>query len=179
MSDDDYLDVAALSSGRVGRVLAAKWHLVEMLGAGSAGAVYMAIGPDNAAAAVKILHPELAAEKTVRARFTREAYVANKIDHPGVVRVIEDGVADDGLPYIVMELLEGETLEARLERKGGRLPIDEVLWAADRTLQVLTAAFAKGGVHRDIKPENLFLTRDRRLKVLDFGIARLGEAREE
>jgi serine/threonine-protein kinase len=175
---ESHIDVEALSSSRVGRVLAGKWHLVHLLGAGSAGAVYMAVGPGDEAAAVKVLHPELAAEPTVRARFVREAYVANKIGHAGVVRVIEDGV-DEGLPYLVMELLEGETLEARLARKGGRLPIDEVLWAADRTLQVLAAAHDKGIVHRDIKPENLFLTRDRRLKVLDFGIARLGESREQ
>jgi serine/threonine protein kinase len=79
----------------------------------------------------------------------------------------------------VMELLDGETLEARLTRKGGKLPVPEVLWAADRTLRVLAAAHEKGIVHRDIKPENLFLTRDRRLKVLDFGIARFGGARSE
>jgi serine/threonine-protein kinase len=72
-----------------------------------------------------------------------------------------------------MELLSGEDYEARRVRKGGRLAVQEVLWMADQTLAIIAAAHAKGIVHRDIKPENLFLTADRRLKVLDFGIARL------
>ena len=166
------------SSRRLGRVLAGKWQLFELLGEGGAGAVYLATGPSGESVAVKVLHPELAAEPTVRARFVKEAYFANKIDHPGVVRVLEDGEDEEGLPYLVMELLDGETFEARLVRKGGKLPISEVLWLADRTLHVLTAAHKVGIVHRDIKPENLFLTRDRVLKVLDFGIARIADSRE-
>jgi serine/threonine-protein kinase len=178
MGADDTVETEVLSSARVGRVLAEKWYLVDLLGAGSAGAVYRAIGPGDEVVAVKMLHPELAAEEGVRARFVREAYLANKIEHPGVVRVIEDGVDEGGLPFLVMQLLEGETLEARVSRKGGRLPVYEVLWATDRTLQVLEAAHAMGIVHRDIKPENLFLTRERGLKVLDFGIARIADAGE-
>jgi serine/threonine-protein kinase len=178
MGGSESVEIEVQSSARVGRVLADKWCLVDMLGAGSAGAVYRAVGPGDVVVAVKMLHPELAAEATVRARFVREAYLANQIEHSGVVRVIEDGVDDDGLPFLVMEMLEGETLEARVSRKGGRLPIYEVLWAADRTLRVLEAAHAKGIVHRDVKPENLFLTRDRSLKVLDFGIARLADSGE-
>jgi serine/threonine-protein kinase len=179
MEGSDSVDLEVLSSARVGRVLADKWYLVDLLGAGSAGAVYRAVGPDDQAVAVKMLHPELAVEKTVRARFIHEAYVANKIESPGVVRILEDGVDDDGVPFLVMELLDGETLEARLTRKGGRLPVFEVLWATDRTLRVLEAAHAMGVVHRDIKPENLFLTSDRTLKVLDFGIARIADSAEQ
>ena len=122
-----------------------------------------------------MLHGELACGSTVRARFVREAYVANTIEHEGAVRVIEDGVDEEDVPYLVIELLRGENYETRRVRKGGRLPINEVLWVADRTLAVLAEAHAKGIVHRDIKPENLFLTDDRRLKVLDFGIARLAD----
>jgi serine/threonine-protein kinase len=88
--------------------------------------------------------------------------------------VLDQGTDTDDVPYLVMDLLEGETYEARLARKGP-LPVAEVLWIADRTLAVLSAAHAKGIVHRDVKPENLFLTKERKLKVLDFGIARLGE----
>ncbi|MGO8994992.1 MAG: serine/threonine-protein kinase [Polyangiaceae bacterium] len=178
MDESSSVDLEVLSSARVGRVLAGKWCLVDMLGAGSAGAVYRAVGPGDQFVAVKMLHPELAVEKAVRARFVHEAYLANKIESPGVVRVIEDGVDEDGVPFLVMELLEGETLEARLSRKGGRLPVFEVLWATDRTLRVLEAAHKKGVVHRDIKPENLFLTSDRSLKVLDFGIARIADSVE-
>jgi serine/threonine-protein kinase len=164
------------SSARLGRTLG-QWELEDLLGEGGAGAVYAATSRTNGQrAAVKVLHPELAADDGVRTRFVREAYVANRIDHPGVVRVLEDGVDQDGSPYIVMELLEGETFEARALRKGGKLPVTEVLWVADKTLQCLSVAHDKGVVHRDIKPENLFLTQDRDLKVLDFGIARLGDA---
>jgi serine/threonine-protein kinase len=171
-------DPSAPSSRRLGRVLANKWKLDVVLGEGGSGSVYAATGPKGEHVAVKVLHEELAAIPEVRARFVREAYAANKVNHPGVVRIIEDGVEQEGMPYIVMELLEGETYEARQMRKGGTLPISEVLWVADRTLGVLTAAHAQGIVHRDIKPENLFLTHDRQLKVLDFGIARLSESRD-
>jgi serine/threonine protein kinase len=73
---------------------------------------------------------------------------------------------------MVMELLEGETLEERRLRKGGKLPVDEVLWATDQVLGILVTAHKKGVVHRDIKPENIFLTTKNEIKVLDFGIAR-------
>jgi serine/threonine-protein kinase len=122
-----------------------------------------------------MLRREMADEPSLRTRFAREAYVANAIGHPGAVRVLDDGVDDEDVPYIVMELLSGEDYEARRVRKGGRLAVGEVLWLADQTLAVLAAAHDKGIVHRDIKPENLFLTADRRLKVLDFGVARLAD----
>jgi serine/threonine-protein kinase len=168
-------DPRPLSSRRIGRVLAGRWRLERLIGEGGAGAVYQARGPDGAVVAVKMLHRSLADEPSIRARFVREAYVANTVAHDGAVRVLEDGVDAEDVPYLVMELLEGENYEARRVRKGGRLPVDEVLWVADRTLAVLAEAHKRGIVHRDIKPENLFLTGDRRLKVLDFGIARLSD----
>ncbi len=154
-------------------LLKGKWTIERPLGEGGAGVVYRGRGLDGAPVAIKVLRRELAEEPTVRDRFMREAYVANTIGHPGVVRVLDDGVDEDDVPFLVMELLEGENYDQRLTRKGGALPVREVLWVADRTLSVLAAAHAKGIVHRDVKPENLFLTRDRKLKVLDFGIARL------
>jgi serine/threonine-protein kinase len=147
----------------------------QLLGEGGSGAVYQARGRDGVPVAVKVLHRELAEDPSVRTRFAREAYVANTIEHPGAVRILDDGVDEEDVPYLVMELLDGENYEARRIRKGGRLPVNEVLWVADRTLDVLQAAHEKGIVHRDIKPENLFLTGDRKLKVLDFGIARLAD----
>jgi serine/threonine-protein kinase len=156
----------------VGRVLGGKWTIEHLLGEGGCGTVYQARGPGGACVAVKMLRRELADELTMRTRFAREAYVANAIEHEGAVRILDDGVDDDDVPYLVMELLAGEDYEARRLRKGGRLAVGEVLWVADRTLAVIAAAHAKGIVHRDIKPANLFLTSDRRLKVLDFGIAR-------
>jgi serine/threonine-protein kinase len=149
--------------------------LEQLLGEGGSGVVYLARGPDGVPVAVKVLHRELAEDPGVRTRFAREAYVANTIEHAGAVRILDDGVDEEDVPYLVMELLDGENYEARRIRKGGRLSVDEVLWVADQTLDVLQAAHQKGIVHRDIKPENLFLTGDRKLKVLDFGIARLAD----
>jgi serine/threonine-protein kinase len=104
----------------------------------------------------------------------REGYVANQIAHPGVVRITDDDDDDEfGTVFLVMELLRGETIDARWERCGRRLPLAEVIAIADRTLHVLAAAHAKGVIHRDINPENLFLGADGQLRVLDFGIARL------
>jgi len=110
-----------------------------------------------------------------RARFTREGYVANAVAHKGAVSVIDDDVTEDGAPFFTMDLLEGETLDQRVRRKG-RLGVEEVLAAMFQLLDVLAAAHAKGIVHRDIKPENVFLTKDASIKVLDFGIASLREA---
>jgi serine/threonine-protein kinase len=137
-------------------------------------AVFEATHRNGSRVALKVLHPELARNDEVRSRFLREGYVANRIAHPGVTRVIDDDDDDEARTvFLVLELLAGETVDARCERGGGRLPLAEALSIADRALDVLAAAHAKGVVHRDIKPDNLFLTEDDRLKVLDFGIARL------
>jgi serine/threonine-protein kinase len=138
-------------------------------------AVYGATHRNGNRVAVKILHPELSTSADVRARFTREGHAANAVGHDGAVKVIDDDVAEDGSLYLVTELLDGETLEDRRERSGGRLREDEVLSVADQLLDVLAAAHAKGVVHRDVKPANIFLTRSGQLKVLDFGIAHLRE----
>ncbi len=141
--------------------------------------VYEATHRNQARAAIKLLHPELALNKEVTTRFLREGYVANSVDHPGTVKVLDDDLTVDGCPYLVMELLDGETVEDRAMRKGGSLPLSEVMALADNVLSVLVAAHEAGVVHRDIKPENLFLTRDGELKILDFGIARLREITPE
>lgn len=159
---------------RVGRVLRGKWHLDALLGVGGMAAVYAATHRNGKRAAIKVLHPELSVHGHVRSRFLKEGYVANRVDHPGAVQVLDDDTDDDGSLYLVMELLDGESLERRQARLG-RLAPDEVLAATDQLLDVLAAAHEKGIVHRDIKPENVFLTRDGVIKVLDFGIARLRE----
>ncbi len=160
---------------RVGSVLHSKWRLDVLLGVGGMAAVYAATHRNGSRVAVKILHPELSLNAQVKTRFLREGYVANKVEHPGAVLVSDDDVAEDGSAFLVMELLDGETLEDRRVRSGGQLSEDDVLSVADQLLDVLAAAHAKGVIHRDLKPENVFVTRDGRVKVLDFGIARLRE----
>jgi eukaryotic-like serine/threonine-protein kinase len=158
---------------RVGTTLREKYTLSRVLGVGGMAVVYLATHRNGNRVAVKILHAELSLDPGLVARFAREGYVANAIEHRGAVRVLDDDVAEDGSAFLVMELLLGETLEERARRTGGRLPQREVVALAHQLLDVLASAHRKGVVHRDIKPENLFLTRERELKVLDFGIARL------
>lgn len=160
---------------RVGQVVKEKWRLDVLLGVGGMAVVYAATHRNGSRAAIKMLHPELSLNPTVRSRFLREGYVANSVGHDGAVRVIDDDTAEDGSLFLVTELLDGETLEDRRIRFGGQLSEDEVLSLTDQLLDVLIAAHAKGIVHRDIKPENVFVTRAGIVKVLDFGIARLRE----
>lgn len=159
---------------RVGSVLGDKWTVERVLGAGATARVYQGRHRNGRRVAIKILRPELVVESKLLGRFMQEGLIANRVDHPGVVAVLDDGTTDDHAPYIVMELLDGETLRARLER-AGPLPEGEVLRFADALLDVLVAAHARGILHRDLKPENLFVTKQGELKVLDFGIARWGE----
>jgi serine/threonine-protein kinase len=158
---------------RIGTTVKGKWRIDARLGAGGMATVYAATHRNGKRVAIKILHAELSAIPEVRARFLREGYAANAVGHRGAVTVDDDDVAEDGAAFLVMELLEGETLEARRHRRGGALPAEEVLRCVDQLLDVLAAAHEKGIVHRDLKPENLFLTSEGVLKVLDFGIARL------
>lgn len=157
----------------VGKVLKEKWRLDALLGVGGVASVYAATHRNRNRVAVKVLHPSLAADPSLRSRFLNEGYAANAVGHPGAVQVLDDDVTEDGLVFLVMELLEGETLQQRAARLGGRLPLADVLAITDAVLAVLTAAHDKRMVHRDLKPDNLFLTTDGVLKVLDFGIARL------
>lgn len=151
-----------------------KWSLEALLGVGGMAAVYMASHRNNGKrVAVKMLHPELSVISQIKTRFLREGYASNKVNHPGVVSVLDDDATEDGCVYLVMELLEGENLEQRRVAAGGRLDLQEVLWIVDQLLDVLAAAHTAGIIHRDIKPENLFLTRGAALKVLDFGLARV------
>jgi serine/threonine-protein kinase len=167
--------VTERAMARVGTTLKDKWTLDKLVGVGGMAAVYSATHRNGIRVAVKILHAELSVSTEIRSRFLREGYVANKVDHPGAVVVLDDEVAEDGAVFLVMELLEGETLAERLERKTQRLAVDEVLLVADQMLDVLTSAHAKNIVHRDIKPDNVFITLSGSIKLLDFGIARLRE----
>jgi eukaryotic-like serine/threonine-protein kinase len=137
--------------------------------------VYAATHRNRKRFAVKMLHTEYSVRSDVRSRFVREGYVANSVPHPGVVSVLDDDVDETGAAFLVMELLDGVTVDA-LYTCGGPIPVREALGIIHQLLEVLEAAHEKFVVHRDIKPANLFVLRDGQLKVLDFGIARLRDS---
>lgn len=159
------------------RTLAEERYRVEgRLGHGGMATVFMAHDRKlDRPVAIKLLADNLAGDEEVRARFTREARLAAKLDHPNVVQVYDVGEEDDR-PYIVMELVAGGTLGDRLERRRRALPLSEALPLLRQMSDGLGHAHARGLVHRDVKPQNLLLRKaDDCLKVADFGIARAVE----
>ncbi len=162
-----------LAEQRVGAILRGKWTLERVIGIGGMAAVYEARHTIGRRDAIKILHPEFVSDPTLRRRFEQEARATNRFDHPGAVEVRDMDVAEDGSPFLVMELLRGGSLREKVRDQNG-LSRDELLGYVDELLDVLAAAHARGIVHRDIKLDNLFVTEDGLLKVLDFGIARIG-----
>jgi serine/threonine-protein kinase len=149
-----------------------KWCLVRVLGIGGMAAVFEAKHVSGSSGAIKVLHADLASSPGTRERFMAEAYAANRVAHPGVVTVRAEGTTDDGSVFLLMDLLRGRTLAERLA-DGAVCSVAEALSLASRLLDVLVQAHDRGVVHRDIKPENVFLTEDGRVKLLDFGVARL------
>ena len=139
------------------------------------GEVYRAHDPRlGRDVAIKVLHSSVTLDADRRQRFELEARAAGGLSHPNIVAVYDIG-SEDGALYVVQELLEGETLRERL--RAGPLPARKALDYALQAARGLAAAHAKGIVHRDLKPENLFLTKDGRLKILDFGLAKLTASR--
>jgi tRNA A-37 threonylcarbamoyl transferase component Bud32 len=153
------------------------YQIVSLLGEGGMGAVYLAEHPlIGRKAAIKILRQELAEDPQLVERFMNEARAANAIRHPHIIDIIDVGRLPSGLPYLMMELLEGESLAKRITRQA--LLVADAADIACQTAEALAAAHGKGIVHRDLKPDNLFLVADdvgalSRVKVLDFGIAKL------
>jgi eukaryotic-like serine/threonine-protein kinase len=152
-----------------------RYRLERPLGVGGMASVYAALDAElDRPVAVKVLAEQLARDAGLRERFVREARLAGRLSHPNVVSVYDAG-EQDGLPYIVMEYVDGETLADVLRRRG-RVPPDEATALARQSCRGLEHAHAAGLVHRDIKPQNLLLGRDGTLKIADFGIARTAEA---
>jgi serine/threonine protein kinase len=169
MSDDPQLERC---KARIGAVLLGKWRIDSLIGVGGMAAVYEATHKIGRRGAIKILHPEIAVSRELRARFEQEALAVTQLGHPAAVTVFDIDTTEDGSPFLVMELLDGESLGQRARRPGG-IEERELLRVAAAVLEVLDVAHGHGIVHRDIKPDNLFLTSSGDVKVLDFGIARM------
>lgn len=162
------------------------YEVTKKLGEGGMGAVFEAVHTQIARqAAIKVLLPQYAADPHVAQRFLNEARAVNLIDHPGIVEIFDMGRLPDNSTYIIMELLRGETLSHRIERRGGRLMVPEATHLLRQLAAALTAAHAAGVVHRDLKPDNIMIVRDttdasgERAIILDFGIAKLNEPDEQ
>jgi serine/threonine protein kinase len=152
------------------------YEILGQIGAGGMGEVYRAKDPRlGRDVAIKVLPASLSADADRLRRFEQEARAAGVLNHPNITAVHDIGT-HEGAPYVVQELLEGETLRAVLS--GGRLPQRKTIDYGLQIVHGLAAAHEKGIVHRDLKPENVFVTNDGRVKILDFGLAKLTHTEE-
>jgi serine/threonine protein kinase len=169
---------AAATDPYIGHEIIGPIEIRQLVGIGAMGRVYRGFqkGIDRDVA-VKILHRELSANPAVVSRFHREARVASRLAHPHVVHVLLTGQLPDGAMYMVMEYLDGMSLQSALAASGGAMPLPRALHVALGLCDAVGEAHAQGIVHRDLKPENVMLVRRADdsdfVKVLDFGIARL------
>ncbi len=149
------------------------YRIVSKIGAGGMGEVYKAHDSRlDREVAIKVLPSEMSSDEDRLRRFEQEAKATSALNHPNILTVYDIG-EHGGSPFIVAELLEGDELRQRLEE--GPIPLRKVTEYAQQIVSGLSAAHEKGIVHRDLKPENLFITKDERVKILDFGLAKLRE----
>lgn len=174
MSIDNPLEIEARRL--VGTNLGGKWTLDALIGMGGMASVYAATHRNGRRVAIKLLSPEFGHNAQVRERFLREGYVANRIGHPGVVTILDDDTTESGQVFLVMELLEGDSFLARIQ--GRSLTPAQVVFIGEQVLEALATAHRRGIIHRDIKPGNIFVCKDGRVKVLDFGLARVLEGND-
>ena len=160
----------------VGTVLSGKWTLDSLIGMGGMASVYAATHRNGRRVAIKLLSPEFSQNVQIRERFLREGYVANRIGHPGVVTILDDDTSENGQVFLVMELLEGDSFLSRIQSQS--LTPAQVIFIGEQVLDPLAVAHRRGIIHRDIKPGNIFVCSDGRVKVLDFGLARVLEGND-
>ena len=160
----------------IGQVLAGKYRIDEKIDEGGMGCVYRATHVlMEKTVAIKVLHPALAADDKIVARFTREAKAASRISHPHAINVTDFGESENGIVYLVMEYLRGRTLK-EIVRAGGPMPLARVVEIVRQVAGALEAAHSEGVVHRDLKSDNIMLEESATgdwAKVLDFGIAKI------
>jgi len=154
-----------------------RYRFVRVIGRGGMGEVHLVEDTRSGVRrALKVVHPRLASDPLLTARLRREARAIARLDHPGIVRLVDAGqLGEDGRPFLVMELVEGESLASLLQREGP-LSIARVRSLLAQLVDAVAHAHARGVVHRDLKPENLILVSNaggERLKVLDFGVAKI------
>src|SRR6266853_5308524 len=148
-----------------------QYRIIATVGAGGMGEVFRARDTRlNRDVAVKVLPKDFVSDPDRLRRFEQEAKTLAALNHPNVLTVFDAGV-HEGAPYLVSELLQGKTL--REELNGGALPVRKATEFAVQIANGLAAAHSKGVIHRDLKPENIFVTKDGRVKILDFGLAKL------
>lgn len=152
----------------------------QKLGEGGMGLVYLAEEPTlGRRVAIKFLHPDFSCDPEILNRFVNEGRAANLVRHPGLLQILEFGALDNGIKYLVMEYLAGESLERRLSRHNLGLPLLEVLWISWQLSDVLATLHQHGLIHRDVKPSNVMMTLDplgfrgERVKLLDLGLVQI------
>ena len=162
--------VTPASATFVGRELGV-YHIQSLLGAGGIGEVYRAHDPRlSRYVAIKVLRREICEDPAHVRRFLREARAAARLSHPNILAIHDIGIEEDTI-YLVHELLEGDTLRETLRR--GPLAVEKAVEIATQVVTGLAAAHEQGIIHRDLKPSNVFITSDGRVKILDFGLAKM------
>ena len=169
-----FVDGASLVSPkdpRIGATVAGRYVIDEALGKGGMATVYRAHHKlVDRPCAIKVLNAQFAQDPTTRERFRRESRHAQRLAHPNIIEIFDQGETEEGVPFLVMELLQGSTLSDVLEK--GRLPIARALSIGIEMSRALARAHDFEVIHRDLKPENVFLLPGDHVKLLDFGIAR-------
>jgi serine/threonine protein kinase len=165
-------DVAATADSLIGSLLNGKWQVDARLGAGGMGKVYAATHRNGRRVAIKMMRDELCVDPDLVVRFHEEALATNRVNHASIPQIIDNEVTPSGVPFLVMDLLDGMTLREHLKLHGP-FELSQALTLIDAVLDAIAEAHHKGIIHRDIKPDNLHLSPEGDIRVLDFGLAKV------